>query len=106
MLGTSRTIRLADHAAETLGFFEFLRIRASDDGIVYLAAPLGRHPPTPFRLTHTSAGVAVFSNPDHDFPTRISYELDATGRLHATVSGSDDVSQPPQKWVFTRSGSH
>ena len=50
-----------------LPFFEYLRIEARDDGVVYVASPRGSRT-TEFRLTEISESHAVFENPAHDFP--------------------------------------
>lgn len=68
LLGTNRTLK--DGAATG---FEFLRIAAEGERVVYWAAPGGRHPPTPFVLTELKAGRAVFANPGHDFPKSLTY---------------------------------
>lgn len=66
--------------------FEFLRIAAEADGIVYWASPQGR-PATPFKLSEAGPRRAVFANPAHDFPKRILYWLDDAGALHARIEG-------------------
>jgi len=70
--------------------FEFLRIVAGPDGVVYLASPGGRNPPTPFPLVDVDGTRAVFENPDHDFPRRITYWLDGDGSLNALIEGDED----------------
>jgi len=81
MFGVNRTMR----QGKTV-FFEFLRIEVRDAGVFYLASPAGRHPPTEFRMVAANENKVVFENPDHDFPTRITYWLDGD-TLHATAEG-------------------
>ena len=81
MFGVNRTMR----GGKTV-FFEYLRIEARPDGVYYLAAPLGRHPPTEFRMTAHADHRVTFENPQHDFPTSITYWLDGD-TLHATAQG-------------------
>lgn len=69
-------------------FFEYLRIESGPDGVVYQASPRGR-PPTPFRMAAVSERSVEFENPEHDFPQRIRYWLDAEGALHARVEGKE-----------------
>ncbi len=98
MLGVSRTI-----VNEQTALFEFLRIEQQPDGIFYLAAPRGRHPPTPFRLTEAPGRDkpwAVFENPDHDFPQRILYWLDDVGCLHGRIEGTQAGVQKYDEWVW------
>jgi hypothetical protein len=92
MLGLSRTIA-GDPPRTT--FFEFLRIDSTPEGIVYLASPKGRIPPTPFRLTESGPQRAVFENPRHDFPTKISYWLDDHAQLHTRVEGPPGAKEKP-----------
>jgi hypothetical protein len=67
--------------------WEFLRIEQTQDGPVYLASPRGR-PATPFKLVESGERRAVFANPQHDFPQRILYWIEADGALHARVEGA------------------
>ncbi len=78
MLATSRTVR-----AERMVAFEFLRIVEREGSLVYVAQPNGS-PPTEFVLVEFSANKAVFANPRHDSPQKITYELTADG-LSATI---------------------
>lgn len=93
MLGVHRDLR--DGRAS---FFEFLRIALTrDGGIVYLASPAGRNPPTAFTLTEIEENRAVFTNPDHDFPQRIDYALE-DGDLVVTISEADQSNQRTWRW--------
>jgi uncharacterized protein YbjT (DUF2867 family) len=67
MLGLNREIGRSGRAT-----FEFLRIEARGDRIVYLASPAGR-PPTEFRMTESGGERVVFENPGHDFPRTLTY---------------------------------
>ncbi|HET6603255.1 MAG TPA: DUF6265 family protein [Xanthomonadaceae bacterium] len=58
-----------------LVFFEQLRIETDETGTRYVASPAGI-PPTVFTATEIDAGSAVFTNPEHDYPQRISYRRD------------------------------
>jgi hypothetical protein len=83
MLGVAREVQ----EGRTL-FFEYLRIERARDGI-YLVAQPGGGKPTAFRLAGTSARRASFTNPDHDFPQRITYWRDGS-RLSARVEGEKE----------------
>ena len=66
-------------------FFEYLRIEQRADGAVLIASPNGRGT-TEFALTEISGSKAVFENPEHDFPQKITYTR--TGDvLEAEVGG-------------------
>jgi hypothetical protein len=96
LLGMNRTVA----GGRTL-FFELLRIEVRDDGIVYLASPRGRHPPTPFRLAGMTERQVVFENPEHDFPQRIIYSRDGDS-LHARIEGMQDGELRASDWTLLR----
>lgn len=82
LLGVSRTVRNGRTAE-----FEFMQIRALDDGrLAFIALPSGQSY-TEFPLAQFTATGAVFENPAHDFPQRVIYELDAGGVLRARIEG-------------------
>ena len=84
MLGLGRTLAGGQQVE-----FELLRLVAGADGVEYLASPGGRCPPTPFRLVEAAGQRAVFANPAHDFPRRITYWREGDA-LHARVEGVED----------------
>jgi hypothetical protein len=84
MMGMSRTV-----AGEKTVEFEYLRIEQRADGIYYVAHPKARCPATDFKLTKASATEAVFENPQHDFPKRITYRKTADDSLTATIDGGE-----------------
>lgn len=94
MLGWNRTVR-----GEARSSFEFLRIAATADGVVYFASPGGREA-TPFRLVEVSEGSALFENPEHDFPQRIRYELAADGALRVRVEATVDGASRHLEWTW------
>ena len=97
MLGTSRTLRAGRMVA-----FEFLRIVARPGAVVYIAQPGGR-PPTEFALTSSGPGLAVFENPAHDFPKRLSYRR--TGQtLRVEVDGDEQGKALRDVYTFTLAG--
>lgn len=91
LLGMNRDIR-GSHA-----MFEFLRIAETGDGIVYFAQPRGREA-TSFRLAELAPNRAVFANPAHDFPQRITYTRDGD-RLCARIEGEGGKRS---EWCWTR----
>jgi len=82
--------------------FEFLRIVEEDGGLVYWASPGGRCPPTPFRAAEVSARRAVFANPEHDFPQRITYWREGEATLHARVEAGSEGETRGFELVWTR----
>lgn len=91
MLGVHRDVK----GGRTVGF-EFLRIEARPEGLVYLASPGGR-PPTSFRATQVTADRVVFENKAHDFPQRILYWR-SPGALHARIEGLDGGKEAAIEW--------
>ena len=83
MMGVSRTVA-GDKTVE----FEYLRIEQREDGIFYVAHPKARCPGTDFKLTRASATEAVFENPQHDFPKRITYRKTDDG-LTASIDAGE-----------------
>lgn len=70
---------------EGMPFFEYLRIEQRPDGVVLIASPNGRGT-TEFALTEITDSRAVFENPEHDFPQKLTYTR--TGDvLEAEVGG-------------------
>jgi tetratricopeptide (TPR) repeat protein len=88
MIGAGREVRDG-----TLLEFEFLLLReeptSGGEPVVYYDAYVGGASPVSFRLTESGDQAAVFTNPAHDFPTRIAYRLDEVGSLQVSVSGPD-----------------
>ncbi len=81
MLGLSRTVaggKTVEH--------EFLLLRIGPRGIEYVAKPSGQAEAV-FTATKVGPGEAVFENPAHDFPTRITYRKTDSG-LVATIGGT------------------
>ncbi|MCZ7650375.1 MAG: DUF6265 family protein [Thermoanaerobaculia bacterium] len=82
LLGVARTVRDGRTVAH-----EFLQIRETGDGgLVYVALPSLQREAS-FPLLRLAPHEAVFANPEHDFPQRISYRLEADGTLRARIEG-------------------
>jgi hypothetical protein len=72
--------------------FEYLRIETRPNGAAYVAQP-GGVPPTAFELSAAStADKAVFTNPAHDYPRRITYT-----RVDGGLTAAIDEGDPGQK---------
>jgi len=83
MIGTSHT-----YLGERMIEYEFILIRANAQGEVhYVAKPSGQ-PEASFKLRRATATEAVFENPQHDFPQKISYALKDDGGLVAAIEGA------------------
>lgn len=82
-------------------FFEYLRIETRSDGVYYLSTP-SNQPEAAFKLVEYDPGTrAVFENPGHDFPQRITYRRDGD-ELSVGISGQIDGEEKSSEWAFTR----
>lgn len=86
LLGVGRTVRAGATVAH-----EFMQIRQADGKVLYVAHPAGQIE-VAFVLVRGSGSSgpvteAVFENPEHDFPQRVSYRLEAGGRLRTRIEG-------------------
>lgn len=81
MVGASRTVVGGRARA-----YEHLRIRTDGDGFVYTAIPSGQVE-TAFRSASVSEEGFTVENPDHDFPTRITYRRTGEDAFTAIVEG-------------------
>ena len=87
MLGMGRTIRDGK-----LLEYESVIIREENGRLAYEAHPSGQSPAT-FTSTTISPTAVVFENPQHDFPQKVGYNLDASGGallgwIEGTVGGT------------------
>ncbi len=57
------------------------------DDIFYIPTVKGNAGPVRFKLTENNGQSAVFENPEHDFPTKITYENRGDSMLYAKISG-------------------
>jgi uncharacterized protein YtpQ (UPF0354 family) len=68
---------------------ETIQIISGSEGIFYIpvVSEQNNGMPVKFKLTSREGNIFHFENPDHDFPTRISYSFDSGNRMTAVVSG-------------------
>ncbi|MBK6642253.1 MAG: hypothetical protein KBH11_15260 [Bacteroidia bacterium] len=68
---------------------ETVQLIQRHDGIYYIPTVTNQNDgvPIPFKLITSEAGVFVFENPTHDFPTKITYKTDQKNKLSAAISG-------------------
>jgi hypothetical protein len=84
LLGVSYSIDKAGKVES----FEFLRVEVRGGQLVYVAQPNGR-PETVFtRSLPSDTNEAMFANPAHDFPKRVSYKRTAAGVLASIDDGT------------------
>lgn len=84
---------------ETATSFEHMRIMKDEGGKVAFYGMPGGGPPVAFPLVRKGEGEAVFENPAHDYPQRISYRMEGE-TLVATVSLIDG--SKAESWRYRR----
>jgi hypothetical protein len=97
MLGVSRTIRQGKTAE-----FEFMQLRQLDDGALALIAQPSGRAPTVFKAISLRGMEAVFENPEHDFPQRISYARPEESRLAVSLQGLHNGTVRTVEFAFLR----
>lgn len=81
--------------------YEYLRIEQTKDGVEYIASPFGKKE-VRFKATACGDSWIVFENPNHDWPTKITYRLEAPNRLRATAEGPADEPSNALSWLFVK----
>jgi len=81
MIGMSRTVR-----NDTTLSYESMQIVERGDRVVFLAQPSGQAP-AEFPAVDVTLEIAVFANPQHDFPQRIRYRRAGPDSLAARIEG-------------------
>lgn len=85
MIGMSRSVR----SGKTTGW-EFMRIEAGEEGLVFVSRPKGNNEDTYFKLKSLKSGTAVFENLGHDFPQRVIYRYEKGDALAARIEGTQN----------------
>jgi Domain of unknown function (DUF6265) len=81
MFGMARTIRRGE-----VRDFEFMQLRDTPRGLVFIALPNGRGETT-FPLERAEGRSIAFHLPTHDFPQRVVYESPDVDTLDARIEG-------------------
>lgn len=93
--GESYTVRDGDTV-----FNEQLKIEKNGDDVFYTAIVKHNPGPVSFKLTEINNNKAVFENPEHDFPTRITYELRNNSVLYAKAEGKNKNGEAAEFELF------
>ncbi len=96
IVGTTRYLR-DGHTV----MFEFSSIVHDSSGIVLWPYPRGQKSADGFRLTTVDSHGAIFEAPEHDFPKRISYIVEAPDVRIARIDDGIDGGQSTE-WRLTR----
>jgi hypothetical protein len=70
-------------------FSEKLMLEKKDNDVYYTAVVNHNPAPVSFKMIEYSDKHAVFENPEHDFPQKISYKLQEDGSLLAYIEGKN-----------------
>jgi hypothetical protein len=85
---------------------ETLSLFSQNDSIIYRAKvnENGTYKTTDFKLTFLDkeTKIAVFENPAHDFPTKITYRFKSETEIQAIVSGIIDSSERELRFDYMR----
>ncbi|MBA6392326.1 hypothetical protein H4J38_16285 [Colwellia sp. BRX10-3] len=69
---------------------ETLRLVEMSGEIFYIAKVASNDLPVAFKLTSCTAKTAIFENPQHDFPKKLSYQFNKAKSITVFVSGEND----------------
>jgi hypothetical protein len=58
--------------------------------IFYMAKVVSNDLPVAFKLTSCTTNTAIFENSQHDFPKKLSYQLNKDKSITVSVSGEND----------------
>jgi hypothetical protein len=78
--------------------YEFTTIAAQGDSDLVLTPRPAGQPPADFSLTKLRPGMAVWSNPRHDFPQVISYRRLGSDSLAARIEGPGPNGTQSSEW--------
>jgi hypothetical protein len=82
--------------------YEFATIAAQGDSdLVLTPRPMGQAP-ADFSLTRLRPGMAVWSNPKHDFPQMISYRRLGSDSLVARIEGPGPTGTQSSEWKMRK----
>ncbi|MBV6478625.1 MAG: hypothetical protein HGGPFJEG_01380 [Ignavibacteria bacterium] len=81
---------------------ELLRLIKNDTGIFYIADVSHNPAPVSFKLAALSDNVAVFENPLHDFPQKITYTFIDDNNLTAVIEAINDERKKAFRFELTR----
>ena len=70
--------------------------------VVVLVIGLGLVFPCGAETPKAKLDQAVFENPNHDFPRRVSYRLNADGSLTARIEGTRGGKPASKEWTWRR----
>lgn len=98
LMGMGRTVSATGKLVES----EFVQIREENGVLAYVVQLKLGGPLTVFPAVKVSSTEVVFSNPEHDFPSRIVYRMQPDGNLFARIEGRVNGKDAAQDFPYTR----
>ncbi len=86
---------------DTIVFERVLLAKRGED-IYYMVYGQNETQPTLFKLTSNDNNTLVFENPQHDFPTKITYALITPDSIVAEISGQSKGVSKRQQFLYAR----
>lgn len=85
-------------------FAEAVNLMQRNDSLFYIVNVIGQNneKPVSFYLTQAVNNELVFENPQHDFPTKITYKKITDDLMLATVSGTKEGKPSSDEYEFKR----
>jgi hypothetical protein len=83
---------------------ETILLETAGKDIMYIPTVRGQNndQPVPFKLSYASADSFVFENPEHDFPSVISYRKLSGNALRARISGKINGEEQAESFELNR----
>ena len=97
ILGSTKMV----NPQEKVAFYEFEEIAQDGNNMILRALPFGK-PGADFPMKEQSRNRVVFENLNHDFPTRIIYELKSDGMLLARIEGKLNGQPHFEEFMFLK----
>ena len=79
--------KMVDPQTHAVSFYEYDQIKTTEAGLVLSPMPFGQ-PGVSFTAVEISNQHVIFENAQHEFPRRITYEINSAGQLVSTVEGT------------------
>lgn len=83
-------------------FFEQIELKLDWDDIYYIPTVKENAGPVPFKMTKLEGRFVQFENPEHDFPTKITYEAQGDSVLMAVISGAKEGKEVSKAFPLKR----
>ncbi len=91
-------------AEEDTVFYEKVTLQLRKDTLDFVVSTRNQNEaPVSFRLVNSNEKTLVFENPQHDFPTKITYNKIGADSIYAEISGTVNGSERKEGFPFKKS---